>query len=433
MQTSHIVPITIGKRKFDIFPFWILFLLIGLGLGVIGGYQVFTKGLQVTGLSNQVPWGLWISIDLSSIALGGSAFVFGVIVYLLRIERFKKVGMVAVLLGFLGYSTAGMVLLFDLGQPLRFWHPVVYWQPHSLLWEITMCVVLYLSVLLAELLPIVVEHPLFHSHPIYEKRPFMRKVANFVEKLSHFLHSAGPVLAVIGLTLSILHQASLGATYGVLTGRGLWFSQSAPVIFVLSAIVGGTCLLFLASIVIFRIMRPGLVPDAIFYDIARFAGAAALLCLYIRMWDWAVTNYYSFDLEISLQTELLNKVAPYATSFWIGQILFAVIPGFVLLSAKRIKNMKVLSFFAILPIVCTVLTRWNYNLSGLIAQITYDPFTPSVVLNTYSPTWQEWAVGIGVISYWLIAFSLAARFLPFLGENGHHEGHAEKEESPQAA
>lgn len=434
METSHIhnITVNIGKRKIPVFPFWVLFLLAGLGVGAVGAYEVLTKGLQVTGLSNQVPWGLWISIDLSSISLGGSAFVFGVIVYLLRIERFKRVGMVAVLLGFLGYSTAGLVLLFDLGQPLRFWHPIVYWQPHSLLWEITMCVVLYLSVLLAELLPIIVEHPLFHTHPIYEKRPFLRKVADFVQKLSHWLHSAGPVLAVIGLTLSILHQASLGATYGVLSGRGLWFSQSAPIIFVLSAVVGGTALLFIASNLIFRIMRPGLVPDDVFYDIARFAGAAALLCVYIRMWDWAVTNYYSFDLEIALQTDLLNKVAPYATSFWIGQILFAIIPGFVLLSARRIKNMKVLSFFALLPIVCTVLTRWNYNLSGLIAQITYDPYTPTVVLNTYTPTWQEWAVGIGVISYWFLAFSFAARFLPFLGDNGHHHGH-EEEEVPQTA
>ncbi len=420
METSIKTPkVRIGARQYDFFFLWLALLLFGLGLGAVGGYEVFTKGLQVTGLSNQVPWGLWISIDLSAIALGGSAFIFGVIVYLLRIERFKRVGMVAVLLGFLGYSSAGLILLFDLGQPLRFWHPVVYWQPHSLLWEITMCVVLYLSVLLAELLPVVVEHPLFHSHPLLEKNKFLRKAADFLRKLSHFLHKGGPVLAVIGLTLSLLHQASLGATYGVLSGRGLWFSPTAPVIFVLSAVGGGTCLLFLASVVIFRVMRPGLVKDEVLYDIARLAGSVALLCIYIRAWDWAVSNYYSFDIEIALQTELLNKVAPYAVSFWLGQILFAVIPGFVLLSAKRVKNIKVLSFFAILPIICAVLTRWNYNLSGLIAQITYDPFTPTVVLNTYTPTWQEWAVGIGVISYWLLAFSLAARFLPFRGADNH--------------
>ena len=338
MENGIFVPkLKLGSRQIPLFPIWMAFLLAAFGIGAHGMYTVLTQGLSVTGLSNQVPWGLWIAIDLSSIALGGSAFVFGVIVYLLKLERFKRIGMLAVLLGFLGYSTAGMVLLFDLGQPLRFWHPVIYWQPHSLLWEITMCVVLYLSVLLAELLPIILEHELFHSHPLLDKSKFLRGFTNFLQKLSGWLHKAGPVLAVIGLTLSLLHQASLGATYGVLSGRGLWFSPTAPVIFVLSAVAGGSALLFITSILVFRVMRPGLVSDDVLRDIARFTGYVVLLCLYIRMWDWAVTNYYSFDLEISLQTELLNTVAPYATSFWIGQFLFAIIPGFVLVSANRVK------------------------------------------------------------------------------------------------
>ncbi len=417
-----IKPLTMrmGKKEVDIFPYWVAILGVGLLFGLVGAFEVFSKGLQVTGLSNQVPWGLWITIDLSAIALGGSAFTFGVIVYLLKIKRLEIVGKLAVLLGFLGYSAAGLVLLFDLGQPLRFWHPVIFWQPHSLLWEITMCVVLYLTVLVAEMLPIVMEHPVFTQHPWLDRYPFLRKASNGLDWLAHRLHSYAPALAVIGLTLSLLHQASLGATYSVLSGRGLWFNQSAPVQFVLSAMGGGTALLFFLSVVVFRIMRPGLVPDDVLYDIARIAGGIILLCIYIRIWDWAVTNYYSFDIEVSLQTEMLNSIAPYSTSFWVGQVLFALIPGTILLLSKRIRNFCILMGVAALPAVCTVLMRWNYNFSGLIASITYDPFTPTVVLNAYHPTWQEWAVAALVISYWLLGFSLAARYLPFVSRSQEH-------------
>lgn len=417
-----IKPLTmrLGKKEVDIFPYWVVVLAVGLLFGLVGAYEVFSKGLQVTGLTNQVPWGLWITIDLSAIALGGSAFTFGVIVYLLRIKRMEVVGKLAVLLGFLGYSAAGLVLLFDLGQPLRFWHPVVFWQPHSLLWEITMCVVLYLTVLVAELLPIVMEHPVFTGHPWLDRYPFLRKVSNWLNWLAHRLHRYAPALAVVGLTLSLLHQASLGATYSVLSGRGLWFNQSAPVQFVLSAMGGGTSLLFFLSVIVFRIMRPGVVDDEVLYDIARIAGGIILLCIYIRIWDWAVTNYYSFDIEVSLQTEMLNSIAPYSTSFWVGQVLFSLIPGTILLLSKRIRNFRILLAAAILPVVCTVLVRWNYNFSGLIASITYDPFTPTVVLNSYHPTWQEWAVAVLVISYWLLGFSLAARYLPFVSRSQEH-------------
>ena len=119
---------------------------------------------------------------------------------------------------------------------------------------------------------------------------------------------------------------------------------------------------------------------------------------------------------------MLNSVTPYSTSFWVGQVLFALIPGLILIMAKRIRNFRILMAAAILPAFCTVLVRWNYNFSGLIASITYDPYTPTVVLNSYAPTWQEWAVASLVISYWLIGFSLAARFLPFhSAEHGHSE------------
>ena len=422
-MTTQIKPLTMRlfKKEVDIFPYWIGFLLIGLIFGAIGAYDVLVNGLVVTGLTDQVPWGLWITIDLSAIAMGGSAFVFGAIVYLIRGTRFEIVGKLAVLLGFLGYSTAGMVLLFDLGQPLRFWHPIVYWQPHSLLWEVTMCVVLYLTVLIAEVLPIVLEHEIFHTHPWLTKYPILGKTVNILHSIAHFLHKWAAGLAIIGLTLSLLHQASLGATYSVLSGRGLWFNQSAPVQFVLSAMGGGTSLLFFLSVIVFKIMRPGLVKDEVLYDVARIAGGINLLCIYMRVWDWAVSNYYSFDIEVALQTQMLDLISPYSISFWVGQVLFAAIPSGFLLAAKKVKSFRVLALLAILPAFCAVLVRWNYNFSGLIAMITYDPFTPEVVINSYKPTWQEYSVGALVISYWLLAFSFAARFLPFVSK--HEQQH----------
>lgn len=420
----HYPKIRIGKYSIDIFPYWVGLLLGLIAFGLVGAYVVLTQGLHVTGLSNRVPWALWITIDLSAIALGGSAFVFGVIVHLLRIKRFEVVGKLAILLGFLGYSTAGMVLLFDLGKPFRFWHPVVYWQPHSLLWEITMCVVLYLTVLMAELLPIVLEHPGICDNFLTKRFAVLCKIRTAITWLAEKLHSMSPILAVIGLSLSLLHQASLGATYSVLSGRGLWFNQSAPVQFVLSAVAGGVALLFFLSIVVFRIMRPGQVKDDVFYDLARISGAATLLLTYLRVWDWAVTNYYSFDREVALQTQLLDTIAPYSLTFWLGQALLPALAGALLLAAKRIRSFRILLALATIPIFNAILMRWNYNFSGLIASISYDPFTPTVILNSYTPTWVEFAVGGMVISYWLLLFTLAARYLPFQRQHdGEHHAH----------
>lgn len=421
---SHIVypKIHLGKHKFDPFPYWLGLLGAMIAFGLVGVFFTFRDGLQVTGLSNQVPWGLWISIDLSAIAMGGSAFVFGAIVYILQMKKYEDVGKLAVLLGFLGYSTAGLVLLMDLGQPFRFWHPVVFWQPHSLLWEITMCVVLYLTVLVAELLPVIFEHEIFREHPLWKKFPILAKIGPITHKVTHYIHKFGPILAIVGMTLSLLHQASLGATYAVLYGRGIWFNQSAPTQFVFSAMSGGISGLFIVSVFVFRVMRPHTIKDIVLYNVARLAGAVTLLLTYLRVWDWAVTNYYSFNEQIALQTELLDKVSPYTLTFWLGQALFPAITGTVLLLAKRIKSFKILMMAAVFPMFATIITRWNYNFSGLIGSTTYDPFTPVVKLNSYTPTWVEFAVACLVIGYWLLGFSLATRFLPFTRKPiDHHE------------
>ena len=421
MENAILYPkIRIGRRMVDPFPYWISLLVCGLIFGAVGIFFLFRDGLQVTGLSNRVPWGLWISIDLSSIALGGSAFVFGAIVYILQMKQYEAIGKLAVLLGFLGYSTAGLVLLMDLGQPLRFWHPVVFWQPHSLLWEVTMCVVLYLTVLVIEMLPILLEHPILEKNQLWEEFPFIEKIAPIAKSVSHFVHKFGMVLAILGMTLSLLHQASLGATYAVLYGRGIWFNQSAPTQFVFSAMSGGTSLLFILGVFVFRVMRPGTVEDKILYNVARLAGAITLLLTYLKVWDWAVSNYYSFNEQIALQTELLNKIAPYSLTFWLGQALFPAVAGGILLSADKVKSFKLLMAVALLPVFSTIITRWNYNFAGLIASTTYDPFTPVVRLNSYSPTWVEFAVGTFVICYWWLAFSLATRFLPFKPHQAHH-------------
>jgi Ni/Fe-hydrogenase subunit HybB-like protein len=402
MQQSIYVPkLRLGKRRIDIFPIWIGLLILGLLFGVVGGYQVFRYGLSVTGLNDQVPWGLWIVIDITSIALGGGAFTMGVIVYLLKLKQFENIGRLAVIIGFLGYSTASLVLLFDLGQPLRFWHPIVFWQPHSLLWEITMCVVLYVTVLLLEMFPSIVEHPIFDRFPI-------------LRRITHVLHRIGPVLAVVGLTLSLLHQASLGATYGVLSGRGMWFRPTAPIMFVLSAMGGGMALLFLMSVFVFRVMRPGLVKDEVLARVAQIAGSILLLCVYLKLWDWAVTYYYSFDLLVDMQVKMLETIAPYSSSFWLGQVfLGAVFPGFTLVTYRPGKNLRLRVLAAGLAVFCVASMRWDYNFSAFIASISYAPFVPEVKRSFYTPTWQEIAVGAGVISYWLLGFSLAARFLPF--------------------
>jgi Ni/Fe-hydrogenase subunit HybB-like protein len=112
---------------------WLGFLAVLVLIGLYSTITVFIKGLVITNLTDSVPWGLWITIDLSSIALGAGAFTLSAIVYIFGIKRLQSIIRLAVLVGFAGYTSAMLMLLVDIGRPDRFWHPWVFWNVHSVL------------------------------------------------------------------------------------------------------------------------------------------------------------------------------------------------------------------------------------------------------------------------------------------------------------
>src|SRR5512142_2523876 len=144
------------RSKFVITP-WLIFLVVMcliLLAGLIAGLFVFWKGLVITNLTDLVPWGLWITIDLSSIALAAGAFSLCAGVYLFGLKRYAPLARTATFIGIIGYSMAMLALVLDIGRPDRFWKAMIFWNTHSLMWEVTMCVLLYFTVLLFETMPI---------------------------------------------------------------------------------------------------------------------------------------------------------------------------------------------------------------------------------------------------------------------------------------
>ena len=384
---------------------WVGGLALLLLLGVSGGVLVFSKGLQVTGLSDAVPWGLWITQDLSSIGLGAGAFTFSAIVYVFRIKKFEPIARVAVFVGFLGYTSAMLALALDIGRPARFWHPLVYWNVHSVLWEVTWCVVLYSVVLVTEFLPIAFESKLF------DRWPKLRQVG-------HVIHRFTPVVAVLGMGLSLLHQSSLGATYGVLAGRAIWYKPSLPVMFILSAVASGMSLTLLVTLLTSKLTNRRLIRDELKYDIARLAGFTLLAYMYLKIWDWAATSYYSHAPGTSSALSRLQATTPYTQSFWWLEVVFGgLVPAVILLTRRFRRDDRLLIAGLGLIVVGLVVNRWNTTLSGLVVPPHWSPgVLGNILAVSYVPTIIEVAVSLGILAYGMLAFTLGVKYLPIFQE-----------------
>lgn len=395
-----------------VFSMWLGVVGVMLIIGLISGIIVLWSGLGVTNLKNTVPWGLWITIDLSAIAMGAGAFSLSALVYIFRVERLRPIARIAVFTGLVGYTSAMLALLMDIGRPDRFWHPTIYWNIHSVLWEITMCVILYATILFIEFAPVLLE-----SEPV-------KKIFPAGPAIGHALHRVAPFAAVLGLGLSLLHQSSLGATYGVLVARPIWFKPSLPVMFILSAVGAGTTVVLGVTVFYENIMRQRQITKDVRDGLALFGGLVTLAYLYLNLWDYLATNYYSHLPARVEDIALLNRVAPYGTTFWLLEILVgAVFPALILLVPWARRRDSLVMGAMIMVMIGIIVNRWNVTLSGLIVPLDWSPGVADVFpINAYRPAWIEWGVGVGVLGYALMAFTLGLRFLPLYGsdEDEHH-------------
>ena len=167
-----------------------------------------------TNLSDKFPWGLWIGFDvLCGVGLAAGGFTLVAIVHIFNIERYKPILRPAILTAFLGYSLVVVALLYDLGRPDRIWHPLVMWNPHSVMFEVAWCVTLYTTVLFLEFLPVVFEKFGWH-------------------KPLEWIHNISVPLMIAGVLLSTLHQSSLGSLYLIVPEKlyPLWYTPAAAAV-----------------------------------------------------------------------------------------------------------------------------------------------------------------------------------------------------------
>lgn len=358
----------------------LLALLVLLG-GVAGLWRMATGLGASTALTDDIPWGIWIGFDFSLIAFSGAAFTMAGVVYILRRNTYKPALRPAVLTGLLGYTAVLVLLVLDLGRPDRFYHFILFWNAHSPLFEICWCILLYTIVLTVEVSPQVLE-----------------KIGQ--RKWAHRIHLAIVPVAIIAVTLSSLHQSTLGTLYLNMPHRlhALWFTPILPVLFFSSAVMAGLTMGALGYRAACAVTGQKM-ERRVFDGLARAAGWVAVFYLGVKAGDWIVRGQlgalFSFDY--------------YSKLMW-AEIALLVIPAALLLIPALRKNLRALTAGLLLLAGGVLLNRFN---ATLFAQVQ-----PNGAI--YSPAAAEWLSTLGVIAAAALAWLLAVRFLTVFEPQKRH-------------
>ena len=358
------------------FTFWKLIFFFLMAAGLYGTVIRFTQGLgSSTNLSDQFPWGIWVSFDvLCGVMLAAGGFTLTAAVHILNIKRLHAIIRPTVLTAFLGYILVSAALMYDLGKPYNIWHPLIMRNPHSVMFEVAYCVMLYTTVLALEFSPIVLEH--FH-----------------LEKPLKIVRTILIPLVILGVILSTLHQSSLGTLYLIVPEKlhPFWYSPLLPAFFFLSAIAVGLAMTIFESSMSAK--HFGLQLEL---PVLQELGRVLLVVLgvygILRFEDLANRGALKLAFHPGYETYL----------FWL-EILLAIILPLILLAQRRVRTSpNGLYFSAVLVVLGFITNRMNVSITG---------FEGSTGVR-YFPKWSELAVTGMIIAAGFALFGLAVKYLP---------------------
>ena len=374
-----------------------------LAWGVFAMLLVYIKGLNQTNMNNAYGFALWIWADLAVIALGGGAFFTGFLRYLVGKDELKNIINYAVLIGFICYSSALMILGFDIGQPLRGWF--IFWHAnvHSMLTEVAFCLTVYFMVLTIEYIPMVLENRKLDKIP-------------FFHHLSHNMHEIMAVFAATGAFLSFFHQGSLGGVPGVMFGRPFGFREGVLVwpwtffLFTWSAAAFGPCFTIFITKITETLTRKKLVKDNVIDLLAKISGWMIFTYIIAKIAD---TIYWA---SVTAPSKGFTFGDFYTSSpgSWYGLWIFilevgvcGVVPALILITPKLRRNQGFLWLAVFLGVIGVCLNRWV-----MVLQVLAIPVLPFEDWFTYLPSWQEVATTILPVAYGVIMISTSYRYLP---------------------
>ncbi len=386
------------KRPF--FTPGVLVLITLMTIGACFAAARFFFGLgAITNLDNQHPWGIWIAIDVASgVALAAGGFTTAALVYVFNHKHFHQIVRPALLTAFLGYLFVSIGLMADLGKYYNIWHPMVFWQGNSVLFEVGICVMTYLTVLSIEFLPTVLESVRHHINQGSALKPFLESMKKPADVLHQKLEKVMPAFILAGVVLSCMHQSSLGALMLIAPSKlnPLWFTPILPLLFLTSAVMVGFPMVIFESLIASRSFRRKPEMDVL-SPLARFIPYLLGIYLILKMGDLLIRQPWS---SLRLDTD--------SVSFIVEIVIGVAVPLILLVISKTYKSTTGLFVASSLILFGVVLNRINVFLVG---------YNPPYAEKSYFPSIGEIVITAGLISAILFFYRLFVTLFPVLPAN----------------
>jgi Ni/Fe-hydrogenase subunit HybB-like protein len=363
-------------------PFLVLAALAVIALYFLAKRFIFGIG-AVSNMSDGSPWGIWIAYDVvigTAFACGG--YAMALLIYVFNRMEYSPLLRPAILASLLGYTLAGLSVIVDIGRYWQAYNIFLPWlvNPHSVMFEVALCIAIYILVLWVEFTPAFLER--------WNK-----------EKLHRTLNRVIFAFIALGILLPTMHQSSLG-TMMLIAGyklSPLWRTAFLPLLFLLTAITMGY------AIVIFETTIASMT--------FRVPAETRLLGRISRVMAWLLGFYLLVrfeDVNLRGHLDLAFSGSLYGNMFLLENGFF--LAALLLLAFPRNREKPRLLFAAALALLLGgSLYRFNTYITGFDSGIGWS----------YFPSVPELMITLGIIAVEILGYLWLVKRTPVLPARVH--------------
>jgi Ni/Fe-hydrogenase subunit HybB-like protein len=387
MQDAHLKPRPLGGPILTV-PVAILTVLTLIGFYYIAKRYYLGIG-AIANVNPGYPWGIWVAFDvIVGPAIGCGGFAMALLTYVLNRGKYHPIMRPALLGGLFGYTLAGVAVMIDLGRYFNSLNLLLPWylNANSIMLETALCVMAYVAVLWIEF------------SPAFLERFGLTRIRQFLERYMF-------VIIALGVLLPTMHQSALGTILAVNETKlsPLWWTQLLPVLYLLSAVAMGYCVVALEATLVSRGFR--------------LQSELPLLSSIARVTFWIVAIFLIIRIGVIVLNGNLGlafAATREAGLFWWETFLFGA--ALVLLSTDRWRRTERYIFLS----ACALLLAGTfYRLNSYL--LAYK----GTIGWQYFPSVPELMVTIGLVSLHILLFILFCKLLPVLSNPPRAaEGHA---------
>jgi molybdopterin-containing oxidoreductase family membrane subunit len=380
--------------KFIIKPklFWFIFGLLGflVLIGFASSHHMENEGHYVTGMTNQIVWGLPHIFAVLLIVISSGVLNIASLSSVFNKELYKPLAPLSSLLA-IAFLIAGLaILVLDLGRPDRLIVAMTTYNFKSIFaWNIF----LYTG--------------------------FAVVLAGYIwTMLDHEVKEYSKPVGIFAFTWRIILTTGTGSIFGFLVAREAYATAILAPLFIVMSLLYGVVVYYLLLVIINKLHKTIIEPEVI-ENLKKLTVMFLFANLYF-LFLYHLTNMY-ISKHLEFEIFILFNGGVYTAAFWLGQVLIGIIFPLIFLLTNKICSYFSLLISSVFVLFGSFMSMFVIIIAGQAYPLTIFPDHAIVessfydnVIHSYVPSIYELGLGIGGIALALIIVLIGLANLEFL-------------------